>query len=83
MGTSKTDIGTTTISIIATLAVWEVLIRIFHIPGFILPAPSAIFVEAMTRYQLYLYHLVTVNVLFLILNKQRNFHLLNLVYLMN
>jgi len=56
MGISKTDIGTTTISIIATLAVWELLTRIFHIPGFILPSPSAIFVEAVTRYPLYLYH---------------------------
>src|SRR2546423_15183280 len=56
MGISKTDIGTTTISIIATLAVWELLTRIFHIPGFILPAPSAIFIEAVTPYPLYLYH---------------------------
>src|SRR6267143_183536 len=40
MGISKTDIGTTTISIIATLAVWELLTRIFHIPGFILPAAA-------------------------------------------
>jgi NitT/TauT family transport system permease protein len=56
MGISKTDIATTTISIIATLAVWELLTRIFHIPGFILPSPSAIFVEAVTRYPLYLYH---------------------------
>src|SRR5438105_15624544 len=56
MGISKTDIGTTTISIIATLAVWELLTRAFRIPGFILPAPSAIFVEAVTRYPLYLYH---------------------------
>jgi len=56
MGISRTDIGTTTISIIATLAVWELLTRIFHIPGFILPAPSAIFIEAVTRYPLYLYH---------------------------
>jgi NitT/TauT family transport system permease protein len=56
MGLSKTDIGTTTISIVATLAVWEALIRIFRVPGFIVPAPSAIFVEAVTRYQLYLYH---------------------------
>src|SRR5262252_1039323 len=56
MAISKTDIGTTTISIIATLAVWELLTRIFHIPGFILPSPSAIFVEAVTRYPLYLYH---------------------------
>src|SRR6516165_1598166 len=54
MGISKTDIGTTTISIIATLAVWELLTRIFHIPGFIIPSPSAIFVEAVTRYPLYL-----------------------------
>src|SRR5260370_38650524 len=51
MGISKTDIGRTAISIIATLALWELLTRIFHIPGFILPAPSAI-----TRYPLYLYH---------------------------
>src|SRR5262249_45585179 len=56
MGISKTDIGTTTISIAATLAVWEALIRVFRVPGFILPAPSAIVVEAVTRYQLYLYH---------------------------
>src|SRR6516164_11187003 len=56
MGMSKTDIGTTILSIVATLAVWEVLIRIFHVPGFILPAPSAIVLEAVTRYQLYLYH---------------------------
>jgi len=56
MGLSKTDIGTTVISIVATLVVWEVLTWVFRIPGFILPAPSAIFVEAVTRYQLYLYH---------------------------
>src|SRR3979490_1408439 len=56
MGISKTDISTTIISIAATLAAWELLTWIFHIPGFILPAPSAIFVEAVTRYPLYLYH---------------------------
>jgi NitT/TauT family transport system permease protein len=56
MGLSKTDIGTTTISIVATLVLWEVLIRIFRVPGFIVPAPSAILVEAVTRYPLYLYH---------------------------
>ena len=56
MGISKSDIGTTSISIVATLAVWETLVRIFRVPGFILPAPSAIIVEAVTRYQLYLYH---------------------------
>src|SRR5262245_46052374 len=55
MGISKTDIGTTTISIVATLAAWEILTRIFHIPGFILPAPSALFVEAVTRFPLYVY----------------------------
>src|SRR5262245_1971164 len=56
MAISKTDIGATTISIIDTLAVSHLLTRIFHIPGFILPSPSAIFVEAVTRYPLYLYH---------------------------
>jgi NitT/TauT family transport system permease protein len=56
MGLSKTDIGTTTISIVATLAVWEILVRIFQVPAFIVPAPSAIFMEAITRYPLYVYH---------------------------
>jgi NitT/TauT family transport system permease protein len=56
MGLSKTDISTTTISILGTLAIWEILTRFFQIPGFILPAPSAIFVEAVTRYPLYLYN---------------------------
>jgi NitT/TauT family transport system permease protein len=56
MGVSKTDISTTIISVIATLAAWEVLTWVFRIPGFILPAPSAVFVEAATRYPLYLYH---------------------------
>ena len=56
MGISKTDIGTTTLSILATLAVWEALLWIFPIPSFIVPAPSLIFAEAATRHQLYLYH---------------------------
>jgi NitT/TauT family transport system permease protein len=56
MGVSKTDISATAISIIGTLAIWEILTRLFQIPGFILPAPSAIFVEAITRYPLYLYN---------------------------
>jgi NitT/TauT family transport system permease protein len=56
MGISKTDISTTTLSILGTLAVWEVLTRLSQIPGFILPAPSAIFIEAVTRYPLYLYN---------------------------
>jgi ABC-type nitrate/sulfonate/bicarbonate transport system permease component len=56
MGISKTDISATIISIAVTLLAWEILTRVLRIPGFILPAPSAIFVEAMTRYPLYLYH---------------------------
>jgi NitT/TauT family transport system permease protein len=56
MGISKTDIGTTIVSIVATLAAWEILTRIFQVPAFILPAPSAIFLEAVNRYPLYLYH---------------------------
>jgi len=56
MGISKTDIGTTTLSILATLAVWEALLWIFPIPSFIVPAPSVIFAESATRHQLYLYH---------------------------
>jgi NitT/TauT family transport system permease protein len=56
MRISKTDIGTTVLSIIATLAAWELLTRAFHVPGFILPAPSMIFAEALSRYPLYLYN---------------------------
>ena len=56
MGISKTDISATIISIAVTLAAWEILTRVLRIPGFILPAPSAIFVEAVRRYPLYLYH---------------------------
>ena len=55
MGISKTDISTTILSILGTLVLWEILTRLSQIPGFILPAPSAIFVEAVTRYPLYLY----------------------------
>jgi len=56
MGISKADLGATVISIIATLLVWEALTWLFHIPGFILPPPSAILLEAVARYPLYLYH---------------------------
>jgi NitT/TauT family transport system permease protein len=56
MGMSRSDIGTTTLSILATLAVWEALLWIFPVPTFIVPAPSVIFVEAVRRWPLYLYH---------------------------
>jgi NitT/TauT family transport system permease protein len=56
MGISKTDISTTILSILGTLVLWEILTRLSQIPGFILPAPSAIFIEAVTRYPLYLYN---------------------------
>src|SRR5262249_10082982 len=56
MGISKTDIGTTIFSIIATLVAWEVLVRVLRVPPFILPTPSALFLEAVTRYPLFLYH---------------------------
>ena len=35
MGLTKSDVGTTTISILATLAVWEALLWIFPLPSFI------------------------------------------------
>ena len=56
MGLNKTDISTTILSITATLVLWEVLTVVFNVPGFILPPPSAIFIEGVTRYHLYLYH---------------------------
>lgn len=46
MGLNKTDISTTILSITATLVLWEVLTVVFNVPGFILPPPSAIFIEA-------------------------------------
>ncbi|TMJ28107.1 MAG: ABC transporter permease, partial [Alphaproteobacteria bacterium] len=56
MGLRRTDISTTTLSLLGTLALWELLVRLSGIPAFILPAPSAIFAEAATRYPLYLYN---------------------------
>ncbi len=56
MGMTRSDIGTTTLSILATLAVWEALLWIFPVPTFIVPAPSVIFAEAVARWPLYLYH---------------------------
>ena len=46
---------TRTLSISATLALGA-LVRLSSVPGFILPPPSAIFIEAVTRYPLYLYN---------------------------
>src|SRR3974377_2443382 len=56
MGISRTDISMTIVSLLATVAAWELLTWLFHIPGFILPAPSAVVVEAVTRYPLYIYN---------------------------
>jgi len=56
MGLNKTDISTTILSITATLVLWEVLTVVFNVPAFILPPPSAIFIEGVTRYHLYLHH---------------------------
>jgi NitT/TauT family transport system permease protein len=56
MGMTRSDIGTTTLSILATLALWEALLWIFPVPTFIVPAPSVIFAEAVARWPLYLYH---------------------------
>jgi NitT/TauT family transport system permease protein len=56
VGLTKSDVGTTTISILATLALWEALLWIFPLPSFIVPSPSVILAEAVARYPLYLYH---------------------------
>jgi NitT/TauT family transport system permease protein len=45
----------TALSILGTFAIWELLTRSLHVPSFILPPPSQIFVEALSRYQLYIY----------------------------
>lgn len=55
MRISTSDAGMAGLSILATFAIWELLTRTFHVPGFILPPPSLIFVEALSRYQLYIY----------------------------
>ena len=46
----------TIVSVLATVAAWEILTWLFHIPGFLLPAPSAVVMEAVTRYPIYLYN---------------------------
>jgi NitT/TauT family transport system permease protein len=56
MDLTRNDIGTTTLSILGTLVLWEALLWIFPVPTFIIPAPSVIFAEAVARYPLYLYH---------------------------
>jgi NitT/TauT family transport system permease protein len=56
MNVTKADISITMISIVATIAAWELLTRVLGIPGFILPSPSAVLAEAITRYPLYLYN---------------------------
>ena len=34
-----------TLTFLALVALWELLVRVFHIPGWFLPAPSAIAME--------------------------------------
>lgn len=55
MRISTSDAGMTALSILGTFAIWELLTRSLHVPSFILPPPSQIFVEALSRYQLYIY----------------------------
>jgi NitT/TauT family transport system permease protein len=54
--TTKTDVAISIVSVIAFVVLWELCVRIFHIPSVILPPPSAIIVEAFSRYSLYLLH---------------------------
>lgn len=50
------DLTTAVVSAAVVVGVWEVLVRIFGVPTFILPPPSRVVVEGVTRYRLYLYH---------------------------
>jgi NitT/TauT family transport system permease protein len=56
MQTTKTDIAISIISVTAFVLFWELAVRIFQIPGLVLPAPSAIVAEGYLRPGIYLQH---------------------------
>lgn len=56
MQTSKTDVVTSIVSVIALVLFWEFFVRIFDIPYVILPAPSAVIREGISRYPLYFHN---------------------------
>lgn len=52
----KSDVTTGLLSAAAVLLLWEVLVRLLAVPRFILPAPSEVVVEAVSRRGLYAHH---------------------------
>jgi len=56
MKTTRTDVVISVVSVIAFILLWESCVRIFDIPYVILPAPSAVIAEGLSRYPLYFHH---------------------------
>jgi NitT/TauT family transport system permease protein len=47
---------TPTLALIGLLILWEIVVRVFDIPRFLLPAPSAVLVETVERFDLLMRH---------------------------
>ena len=56
METRTADLTTAVASAAGAVVLWEVLVRLFGVPTFILPAPTQVLWEAAARHRLYLYH---------------------------
>jgi NitT/TauT family transport system permease protein len=56
METRAGDLTTAVASAAGAVVLWEVVVRFFHVPTFVLPAPTQVLWEAVARYPLYLYH---------------------------
>jgi NitT/TauT family transport system permease protein len=50
------DVFVSALSLVGFIALWEAAVRGFHVPTIVLPAPSAIAIEGMSRPLLYGYH---------------------------
>jgi NitT/TauT family transport system permease protein len=56
MQTTKADIAISVASVLALILLWESCVRILDIPYVILPAPSALIAEGLSRHSLYFHH---------------------------
>src|SRR4051812_1479686 len=50
------EVVTATIAIVLAMVLWEAIVRIFQVPDFLVPAPSAIWQEFASRPDLYAQH---------------------------
>ncbi len=50
------EVVTALVTIVATIGLWEAFVRLFNVPDFLVPAPSAIWQEFASRPDLYMLH---------------------------